>query len=432
MLQDRYGLDVSTSSTEARDAYVDGIDRMLAADGQVEEALAAATDADPDFALAHSAIARQHQLMARGKEARATAEAAVEMAAGATPREQRHAEIILNLVSGQVPASLELTHEHLAEYPRDAFVLAPACGVFGSIGFSGRIDREPEQLALIEPLAGAYGDDWWFQTVHAFALLEMGRWDQGRDLAQRSLEQRPDNSHAAHTLAHALYEGGQDDEAREFMAGWLPDSDRGSLMHCHNWWHYSMLLTMNGEHDAAAEAFSQNCLPGHTDSPSINVFTDSASFLWRSELAGAPHNREHWEIVRDYLGEQFRRPIVFVDAHAGLPFAALGQTEELTACIAQLQELGEGGRLPAGTLAATLTRAYEAFVNERWSSVIDTLEPVMDQVVCIGGSRAQRDLVTNTLLAAYVNDDRMGDARAFLDGVHDRQPSRPVAGLVLD
>ncbi|MDG2114301.1 MAG: tetratricopeptide repeat protein [Actinomycetota bacterium] len=431
MLEDRYGLELSTSSDEARDAYVDAIDRMLAADGRVEEALAATIEADPSFALAHAAEARQHQLLARGKQARASAETAVELAAGATSREQRHVEIISNLVSGQVPTALQMTHEHLAQHPRDAFVLAPACGVFGSIGFSGRIDREAEQLALLEPLATHYGDDWWFLTVHAFALLETGNWALGRELAEQSLQQRPDNSHGAHTLAHALYEGGSDDEARTFMGEWLSESDRDSLMHCHNWWHYSMLLMMAGDHEAADRAFRENCLPGATGSPSINVFTDSASYLWRSELAGMPRNVEHWQTVNEYYQEQFRRPIVFVDAHAGLVPAALGETDELAACIAQLQELGEGGRLPAGTLGATLTEGYAAFAAENWAGAIDILEPVIAEVVRIGGSRAQRDLQTNTLLAAYVNDGRAADAEAFLADVADRQPSRPVTGLSL-
>lgn len=429
MLTDRYGLELTTASTEARDSYVDAIDRMLAADGQVDVTLAAALEADPDFALAHVAQARQHQLYGRGKEARASAETAVELATAASAREQRHVDIISSLVSGQVPRSLELTHEHMAEHPRDAFALAPACGVFGSIGFSGRIDREAEQLALLEPLATHYGDDWWFQTVHAFALLEMGQWTRARQLVERSLEQRSNNSHGAHTLAHSLFESGDDDEAVSFMGDFLLDADRGSLMHCHNWWHYSELLMMTGEQDAAFQAFTENCLPGTSGSPSINVFTDSVAFLWRSELAGAPRNRELWEVVRDYYHEQFRRPIVFVDAHVGLMHAALGDTEALDACIVQLQELGEAGRLPAGTTAALLTQAYKAFEASDWSTAIDLFEPVIDQVVRIGGSRAQRDLQTNTLLAAYVNADRIDDALSFLDAVDDRQPTRPLPGL---
>lgn len=429
MFNDRYGLEITTSSAEAFDAYVDGVDRMLTARGDVEARLGAAIEADPIFALAHTALARQHQLMARGREARTTMQTAAELTSGVTERERQHVDIYAQLIAGKVPEALELTRAHVERYPRDAFALAPACGVFGMIGFSGRKNRESEQLELLEPLATHYGDDWWFLTVHAFALLETGDWRRGRQLAERSLEQRPDNAHGAHTLVHALFEAGADDEAIGFLAEWLPAADRGSLLHCHNWWHYALLLMSAGDNDAAWRAFSENCLPGTSGSPSINVFTDSSSFLWRSELAGNARDRDAWNSVRDYYESNFRRPIVFVDAHAGLVYAALGETEPLKACITQLQELGEAGRLPAETTAASLARAYDAFVSEQWTQVIDILEPLMPQIVRIGGSRAQRDLMTNTLLAAYVNADRLTDAKAFLANIHDRQPSRPVAGL---
>lgn len=429
MQTDRYGLELSTSSTEARDAYVDAIDRMLAADGHIEAAVDVAIAADPEFALAHVAQARQHHLMMRGKAARASIETATELAAGATERERQHVEIFANLLAGQVLPSLELTREHLEQYPRDAFALSPATGVFGSIGFSGRADRETEHLALLEPLATAYGDDWWFQMVHAFALLETGEWQRARPLAERSLELRPTNAHGAHTLAHALFEAGADDEALSFMGGWLPNADRDSLMHCHNWWHYVLLQLNVGDHDAAYAGFRENCLPETSNSPAINIVTDSISFLWRAELAGAPRSRELWDAVLTYYETSFRRPIVFVDAHIGLVYAALGDFERLDACIAELEELGEAGRLPAGTTAASLTEAYKAFANQEWASAIDLFEPVMDQVVRIGGSRAQRDLQENTLLAAYVNDGRAEQAQAYLAGHADRQPTRPIVGL---
>lgn len=431
MLEDRFGLPLSTSSTAARDAYVEAIDRMLATDGHVEERLTAAIDADADFALAHAAVARQHQLRGRIKEAKTAAETASQFTDGISRREQQHVEIIQQLVSGQIPSSLTLTRQHIQDYPRDAFVINPACGVFGSIGFSGRVDRESEHLEFIEPLIPHYGDDWWFQTVYAFALLEMGEWRRGRELAERSLTQRPDNAYAAHTLVHALYEAGEDDAATDFLAGWLPDFDPASLLHCHNWWHYALLLMGAGRHEEAWQAFSENCLPGTTESPAINVFTDCAAFLWRSELAGVPRDQEQWQALREYYEAQFRRPIVFVDAHASLPYAALGETEALNACIDQLQELGESGFLPAETTAASLARAYGAFAAEQWAQVISLLEPLMSQLVRIGGSRAQRDLMTNTLLAAYLRDGRSDEANAFLKTIHDRQPSRPIAGLTM-
>lgn len=58
MLQDRYGNDLTTDSADARDAYVEGMDRFLAAAPDVEAAFQQALAADPDFALAHVAVAR--------------------------------------------------------------------------------------------------------------------------------------------------------------------------------------------------------------------------------------------------------------------------------------------------------------------------------------------------------------------------------------
>ena len=429
MQQDRFDLPLSTTSHKARDLYVDAIDRILAADAGVDETLTRAIEEDPQFALAHAALARQHQLRARPKQARASAQLATQLVDKATERERQHVAIIDNLIAGNIPKSLEQTRQHIQAYPRDAFALDPACGVFGSIGFSGRTGREAEQLALLEPLAPHYGDDWWFLTVHAFALLETGQWARGRELVERALELRPTSSHGAHTLVHALFEAGADNDAKQFMTDWLPDADRNSLLHCHIWWHFSLLLMFTGNQDAAFQAFSENCLPGTTDSPSINVFTDSVSFLWRAELAGAERDVHLWEQLSTYYNEQFHRPIVFVDAHLGLVYAALGETEKLDACIAELQTLGAAKKLPAGTTAALLTRAYKAFAAKQWDGAIELLESVMGDLVRIGGSRAQRDLQTNTLIAAYTNAGRAADAERFVSKSSDRQPSRPIGGF---
>lgn len=182
-MKDRYGLQLSTSSASARDSYVEGIDRMLSAEAGVDECLSAAIEADPSFALPRAALARHRQLYVRPAQARASAEAAVRPSHAATAREQQHVEIVRLLVAGKAPQALDLIRRHIIDYPRDAFALAPACGVFGAIGFSGRIGREAELLALLEPLATHYGDDWWFATVYAFALTETGQWVRGRQLA---------------------------------------------------------------------------------------------------------------------------------------------------------------------------------------------------------------------------------------------------------
>ncbi len=68
-MQDRYGLELTTSSAEACDAYADGMDRMLAGDAGAEHGFQRALDADPDFALAKAALARAQQFLGDGRAA---------------------------------------------------------------------------------------------------------------------------------------------------------------------------------------------------------------------------------------------------------------------------------------------------------------------------------------------------------------------------
>jgi pentatricopeptide repeat protein len=429
MLQDRYGLDVSTDSDVARDAYVAGTDAMLAATEDSRAELEKAIAADPQFALPRAALAREHQLNGRAKEARAAAEHAEELAANATERERQHIEIFKRMVTGKAPDALDLTRQHLQSWSRDAFVLSPSCGVFGLIGFSGRVGREPEQLALLEPLVADYGDDWWFLSAYAFALLEMGQWARARDLILRSLEQFPRNAHAAHIYAHALYEGGEDKASHAYLEEWMPAYHRNGLLHCHLSWHQCLMRMVNGDVDGTWAIFDANCAPGTSTSPAINVMSDGASLLWRSEIAGHPRSEQRWEQLRDYTQQMFPKPMVFIDAHGGLPYAALGDQAGLERHIELIHELAEKGRLPAGTVGADLSAAFGAYANGDWASTIGTLEGVMDQVVRIGGSRAQRDLINNTLLAAYIKDGRPEAAHAMVDRMTDRSPSIAVAGL---
>src|SRR5512135_2003459 len=101
MLQDRYGLALSTSSQAARDAYVAGADCILSATAGVERHLGRALEADPCFALAQAAHAR-------------------ELAARATPREQAHVNALALAIEGRPAEALEATRAHLRQYPGDA------------------------------------------------------------------------------------------------------------------------------------------------------------------------------------------------------------------------------------------------------------------------------------------------------------------------
>jgi pentatricopeptide repeat protein len=429
MQTDRYDNALTTDSAVARDAYVAGTDAILAATAGPEQVLQHAIDADPGFALPHAAMARLHQLMGRSGEARDAAERACELAESASERERQHAEIFRLMVSGQASEAYDLTREHVQTWPRDAFVLAPSCGVFGLVGFSGRVNREPEQLALLAPLAEHYGEDWWFLSAHAFALLEMGQWQRARDMVERSLEQFSRNAHAAHIKAHALYEGGEDAVSRDYLEAWLPEYSSAGVLHCHLWWHLCLMRMVAGDVEGMWRGYDEHCAPAVSTSPAINIMSDGAALLWRAELAGYPRSLERWRAMREYYEATFPKPMVFIDAHGGMPYAALGDDGGLQRHVQAVEALAAAGRLPAGDVGARLSRGFDAYARGDYAGAIALLEAVMPEVVRIGGSRAQRDLVGQTLMSAYIKDGRVEHARAMVSAMQDRTPSIAVAGL---
>ncbi len=430
MLADRYGCFLSTSSAVARDAYVDAVDCILSAVDGHEAHLARALDADPGFALAHVALARSLFQVGMVAPARAAAGRARELVAAATPREQAHVDAIALAIEGKAADALDATRRHLAEHPRDAMALAPATGVFGLIGFSGRQQREQELLELLRTLAPHYGDDWWFLCVLAFATSECGLLEEAAELIERSMQGNPRNAHGAHIKVHVLYEMGKGRQALDYLDAWMPDYNRQGLLHCHLSWHVALFALDLGETDRAWDVYRASVHPGGSWGPPLNVATDAPSFLWRSELAGQQRHSGLWRDTRDYLAASFPQTgVVFVDVHRALAFAATGEFAAIEQVAAELRDRQAAGKLPAGGVVETLVHAFASFARKDWGAAIAALERGLAETVRIGGSRAQRDLVDNTLVAAYLAAGRAADARRLIAQRTDRRPTVQVAGF---
>jgi len=430
MLADRYGLPVSTRSPAALDAYVAGADCILSANAGWREHLARAIEADPGFALAHIALARGLFLDAEMPAAREAAARARAAAGASSERERSHVHALALSFEGRPAEALAATRAHLARWPRDAMVLAPATGVFGLIGFSGRKEREEELYALLASLAPHYGGDWWFSAVFAFAACETGRLDEASDLIERSLEANPRNAHGAHIRVHVWHEAGEMDRIRDYLDSWMPGYERRALLHCHLSWHVALTALLLGDPERAWRAYRSAVHPGAAWGPPINVATDAASFLWRAELAGEPRHPQWWREVRAFALKSFPAAgLVFADVHTALACAACGDAGELERLLGELRERLDTGRLPAGGVVATLVEGFAACAKEDWDRAIDRFERALPETVRVGGSRAQRDLVEHTLIAAYLKAGRANEARRLIERQTGRRAPVTVAGL---
>jgi hypothetical protein len=424
MNRDRYDLPLTTASDRAAALYRDGVDRILAAWHGADAALDAAIAEDPDFALAHVARARVHQINMEGAAARAEAATARQLAATASRRELQHVDIVASVVEGQGRQALQAAEQHLAEFPRDALILAQLLGAFGLYAFSGRPDHDAARLSICERYASDYGNDWWFLTYLGWSRTEAGDVVTGRDITERAYWMKPANASAAHALSHALFEQGDAAESRTFLSGWLPAHDRVSFLQGHLAWHLALTALEDGDADGAFEIYERHIRPQGRPYPPINVLTDTASLLWRLSLAGRTGLESHWHEVAAYSDKFFPKAGAhFADVHHALA-AATTNNGTLQPRLAEMEARLAEGKLAPGASTIGLCRGIQAFASGDHDGAVRILEPLMPELVRIGGSHAQRELWEDTFIVACLRAGHGEKATKLIAERLHRRPSR--------
>lgn len=430
MLADRYDLSLSTASAAARDAYVQGCDLALTLYPGAVEAFDQAIAADPNLALAHAAKAQV--LVREGKSAAAWAAlaAAKDLAATLPSREASHISFFEQVFAGRTDDAIAILYTHLAEWPRDALVVASAANPNGVIGASGRIGQKHQIAALMDDLAPHYGEDFWFLAYHAMALSEDGQLTAARSKIERSLAVNPNNAHGAHGFAHVCYESGEPEAARAYLSPWLTTYPRNGFFYGHLSWHLSLCELQAGNWDEALRLYQEALvLDRHSGGPQLKM-SDAAAFLWRSELAGYPRDASAWHTMYDYANRVLSRPASgLADLHVILAHVAMGDDDALDVRANQMKDLAHDGLYPSGSYLPALSRGFAAFERRNFTATIDALAPLAGQSERIGGSRAQHDLIEFTLLKAYLEADRPEEARRLLSARRPGASGVPVVGV---
>ena len=423
---DRYGLPISTSSALAAARYREGFDLLLSAWPGAAEAMDGAIAADPDFGLAHAARARLHAIRGEATEARTVIQTADQITLRrGSERERSQVDVISRAINATTRQALDSALAHLERWPRDLLILSMVLAPFGLLAFSGIAEHNQARVDLCERLSPHFDtDDWWFQTYRGWAHAENGNLPLGRVLTERGLELRRNNANAVHALAHAMYESGAGDEAETLIAGWLPGYERSGMLHGHLAWHAALAALERGDSEGALVIYTANVAPSASKGPPLNVVSDTASFLWRLHAYGHAVPQGLWTDAAGYASSWVGDAgLAFADVHMAMLAAATGDRAALEQRAAALTTLVDAARLPAGSVVSAICRAVLAFMEGDYGNCARILEPVAGDVVRIGGSGAQREVVEDTLLVALMRSGEASKARTLLDKRLHRRPS---------
>ena len=423
--EDRYGLPLSTNSAEAAKAYRDGIDLMLSAWPGAAEAFDRALAADAEFGLAHIARARIHSFYQQGEAARKEAAAARQLVTRrGTERERGHVETLALAVEGNLPAALSSALNHLESFPRDAVVMSLPLGAFGLFAFSGMAEHDRARQQLCERYAPHYGEDWWFLSNYGWAMTENGEVAKGRAMTERAFDMRRANAYAAHALLHAMFEGGSVADADALVTQWIGGYDRSGILYGHIYWHQALGALELGDASRALSIYEKILQPAVSVAPPLNAMSDCASLLWRLVAYGHGVPTNLWADADAFARDHFpKSSLPFVEMHMALLAAATRNQAALEERLRGIERRLNDGKLAAGPVVPQICRAMNAFAGEDFRSCVTLLEPVLDEVVRIGGSHAQREIIEDTFIVALIRSGELHRAQALLDHRLHRRPS---------
>ena len=424
MYNDSYGNPIGTSSLVARDAYDLGVCRFLGAELGVSDAFENAINADKSFALAYIGLARNLQLLAQPDRIKLCLRKARDLASSLSAREQSHINASTLLLEGNAPAARAAVYKHVQEWPADVMIAQMCTSVFGLIGFSGLPGREAEQLAFISRLSPYYGDNWWFLTQLAFAQIEVGQLSSAQENIEIAMNTNSRSAHTAHIRAHLYYENMEDKEGLSYLSKWCKTYDPSATLYNHIYWHVGLWSLETGDLDRMWQVLDINISPERSQGPPLNVLTDSASLLFRAELAGLKVPVERWSKLSAYALSMFPNPgLGFADLHAAITHSRSGNRDALDVII-------ESDNGPVSDLTKALATGYREMEDENWVMAAEQFCHAMRDHARIGGSKAQRDLIDYSLASCLVRDGRQKEARTLLSITRPRAITKEiVAGL---
>jgi tetratricopeptide (TPR) repeat protein len=403
--------------------------------GDPIEHLERALAAEPDFVMAYLfraialAVTSERRFL---KDARTSLEAAESLVGRANAREKGLMHAVRALLAGDWDTACRRFDQVLVEYPTDALSLQAAHLMDFLRGDALNLrNRVARVLPHWSPSMPGYS---YVLGMYAFGLEECNQYPAAEDAGRRAVAMDPRDAWAVHAVTHVLEMQGRVAQGIEWLElrreDWAPTEGPANGFAYHNWWHLALFHLDRGDAGRALALLDEHVTPGAGDLSMGLV--DVTAMLWRLKLLDVP------------LGDRFRRLAdiwaarqdieagyyAFNDVHAALAFAGAGDAPALNAvkaAAARAARTDEGtNRTMSEAAGLPVIEALEDYANGRFGPAAEKLVAVRDIAQRFGGSHAQRDLLTLTLVDAARRGGQKALARHY---VNERLSSKPASGL---
>jgi len=422
MTHDARGVPVTAGQSASLQHYETAIRQFQSYVGDPVATLDAALADDPDFVSGH--LMKAAVLFTLGERkflpaVQSCLAEAVTRAPAACERDRMLMQAVRELTEGDWHTACRSLDRLLIAYPRDAVALQTGHLMDfyrgDALNLRNRITRVlPHWDASTPGYSYVLG-------MQAFGLEEMNQYAEAETVARRALELEPKDGWAVHAATHVLEMQGRIDEGIAWLesreADWAPDNGFAF----HNWWHLALFYLDGAHYDRVLSLYDRAIHPER--SQILLSLVDATALLWRLRLEGVDAGKR-FDGIADEWAEQLDAEggfYAFNDFHAALAYAACGRRDALATLKGAMERTARGQDALADMtreVGLPLANGAEAFARGDYARAIERMEPVRDIANRFGGSHAQRDIITLTLIEAAI---RSGDAARAHHYLAERQ-----------
>lgn len=418
MKLDARDVPVSAGHAQSLQHYETALRQFQSYVGDPVATLDAALAADPSFVTGHLMKGFVLCTLGERKYLPAVCECLAAAAASrdsANDRERTLTRALQQLVDADWNGACRTFDRVLIDHPTDALALQSAhlMDFFRGDALNLR-NRVSRVLPHWHPDMPGYS---YVLGMHAFGLEEMNQYPQAEAEARRALELERRDGWSVHAATHVMEMQGRIDEGIAWLesrqADWSPDNGFAF----HNWWHLALFRLDRADYPGVLALYDSGVHP--EPAAFLLSLVDSSALLWRLWLERVDVGSrfedlaDEWEAQLDAEGGFY----AFNDLHAAMAFAACGRgraLDTLHAAMARTAQRDDDLARMTRTVGMPLVRAVEAFAAGRHAEAIEAIESVRDDAHRFGGSHAQRDVLTLTLIEAALRARDGARARHYL------------------
>jgi len=424
---DTRGNPVSLCSSYALDRYERAVELLHGYYGDPLAVIDAVLADEPEFVMGYCLRAAL-MVISTEKAAVDTLRDSVEVAEllwyKANDRERRHIAAARAWLNGDFEGASRTYGEIVRIYPHDTLAIQVAHICDFMLGNRTMLrDRIARVLTHWDEDMQGYG---YIVGMYAFGLEENGEYARAESIGRRAVALNPRDPWAIHAVAHVMEMQGRTAEGIAWLTDRVDDWAEDNAFAYHNWWHLALFHLELGQIERVLELYD-TCICPHRSTVALEM-VDASALLWRLELRGENVGRRWKELADTWEPMIDDAYYTFNDAHAMMAFAATNRRGAMRQLISAMERCAGG----AGTNAKMtrdvglpVAKAFRAFVNGDYATTVELLQPVVPVAVGFGGSNAQRDVLSLTLLEGALRGRQGRLAKALVKERFEIKPTSP-------